>query len=322
MGGGAPPTQRPVDVHKIMQGTVSFSNSQGQSVEAHLEMFQTRCEVGNVTNDEDKARAFFLSLAGEPARWLTGLAGWRTMSWAELRSSFVAHWAPRVRSEAAEARLQLHAGRHAMQPHEKLITYNLRFRRLMALCDNMAESDRILFYQTGLHRALHTACVVDSNGQEFTTLDSLMQWAVGQEQRLVAQRVLHQGRGGRFPVAAMRVQMERPETDEAPAKKPRTEQLAAASKHKPPPSPPAGGKVKVGKGKGPTQQPKAKPKPPPSRRHPSWRTAEWREDCRKYQCCMRCGSGDHYVRDCPESEDYPQPGERPKGGASTSRGSA
>ena len=265
-------------------------------------------------------------LKGEPVTWLRNVPDYKTMPWERLEKLFREHWHAKVRTTAAEARMQLHHGRHAMREHERIIVYNQRFRRLSALCPDMHEKDRILFYQTGLLPRLYSSCVVDSQGKEFECLDALMTWAVGQEHRLNAQR----GARGRstLPLAAARLQGTRAREEDlaedgdvamaTPTKKQRMEplqqQLAAVTPHKQQGS---GRKPSPGKGKGP--QSKGKGQQGKGKGGFAPRSERWKELCRKHKLCIRCGHSDHFVGDCPEPRDLPEPA-YPPGAPSTSSG--
>jgi len=47
----------------------------------------------------------------------------------------------------------------------------------------MHENDRIRWFHSGLTPQLRTDCIVDMNGNDFTSVEALIKFAVGQERR-------------------------------------------------------------------------------------------------------------------------------------------
>ena len=70
--------------------------------------------------------------------------------------------------------------------------YASLFRQQIVHIPEMHENDRIRWFQQGLTSQLCTECAVDQNGNDFSSLDALIQFAVGQERRfLVMQQTNH-----------------------------------------------------------------------------------------------------------------------------------
>ena len=61
--------------------------------------------------------------------------------------------------------------------------YASLFRQQLVHIPKMHENDRIRWFQQGLTPQLRTECIVDQSGSDFTSLDNLIKFAVGQEKR-------------------------------------------------------------------------------------------------------------------------------------------
>ncbi len=113
-------------------------------------------------------------------------AGVQIRNFDVLTRSFVERFANQVRSAPSEARDKLF-NRQLRMPAQggKLVDYMGEFRGAMLHCPDMAESDRLRWFHSGLTPALRTACAVDYSGQDFTSLSQLMQHALGEERKMV-----------------------------------------------------------------------------------------------------------------------------------------
>ena len=336
--GAAPPPPNPlpegrVPLSAVLQGLAPFSGKEGDDLESWLQQYESRMKAFNLRPEYGHILAKWEGAAGD---WLALAVavpdGSPAMTYEEVVALIRQNWSTKVRTTAAEARRTLHSGRHAMQAYERVVLYNQRFKRLHNLCPRMDMEDAILFYQNGLHTRLFQHCVVDVNGKDFTNLQSLMEWAVGQEQRLNAQNSAR-NKGSHLSLAAARVQgrgavRSRDESTEddaddadmmeqpTPNKKAKPTVAAAFTPGKKG-SPPGKGKgsPQSGKGKGPqgkgSQQGKGKSKG-------SSRSERWKALCREHKLCARCGKSTHWVRDCPEPVDMPEPPAGPPDAPSTS----
>lgn len=72
---------------------------------------------------------------------------------------------------------------HKQQPGERIATYTQRFRLIARDARDMAELDRIEHYMNGLAAQFQAVCRTDSEGKDWTSLDSLVSYALGQESR-------------------------------------------------------------------------------------------------------------------------------------------
>jgi len=62
--------------------------------------------------------------------------------------------------------------------------YASLFKQRIVHIPEMHEHDKFRFFQQGLTPQLCTECIVDQNGTDFTNLDGLIQFTVGQERRI------------------------------------------------------------------------------------------------------------------------------------------
>ena len=68
--------------------------------------------------------------------------------------------------------------------------YASLFRQQMVHIPEMHENDRIRWFHSGLTPQLRTECIVDMNSNDFTSVEALIKFAVGQERRnLVMQQI-------------------------------------------------------------------------------------------------------------------------------------
>ena len=100
-----------------------------------------------------------------------------------LRTAFLQQFGDVRRHTPAEARRRLMMLEHKQQPGERIATYTQRFRLIARDARDMAELDRIEHYMNGLAAQFQAVCRTDSEGKDWTSLDSLVSYALGQESR-------------------------------------------------------------------------------------------------------------------------------------------
>ena len=122
-GEGLPTLKRPAfNVNQLTQNLDPYENRPGQKLDEFLSLFKERCTSLGLPETQ-WARALLFVLKGEPVTWLRNVPDYKTMPWERLEKLFLEHWHAKVRTTAAEARMQLHHGRHAMREHERIIVY-------------------------------------------------------------------------------------------------------------------------------------------------------------------------------------------------------
>ena len=105
-------------------------------------------------------------------------------SLADTQAAFVDRFGKEVRSKAAKARDLLFNRQIRMVGNMTVQDYTTNFRLQIMYVPEMHENDRIRWFHAGLSPALRTECIVDSMGNEFTTLDGLIRFAIGAERRM------------------------------------------------------------------------------------------------------------------------------------------
>jgi hypothetical protein len=111
----------------------------------------------------------------------------------ELVARTVARFAAEVRSLSDVARDKLYSRAYRMTGN--FGQYVSSYRAIMGRIPDMSEHDRIRWFVEGLTPALQTECLVDSMGEEFADLDSLIHHATV-EARKLAVKSAHAARSG------------------------------------------------------------------------------------------------------------------------------
>ena len=84
------------------------------------------------------------------------------------------------------ARDKLYAGEAKHHPGEQLHKYVARYKQVLKDATDMHEVDKIWWFLQGMNTNLRAMCAVDSKGQAWTNLQDLVEFALGQEQRMLA----------------------------------------------------------------------------------------------------------------------------------------
>jgi len=100
-----------------------------------------------------------------------------------IRDAFLERFQSEVRNNAAKARDAFFSRHIRMSMGMSVQDYASLFRQQLVHIPEMHENDRIRWFQQGLTPQLRTECIVDQNGSDFTSLDNLIKFAVGQERR-------------------------------------------------------------------------------------------------------------------------------------------
>jgi hypothetical protein len=101
-----------------------------------------------------------------------------------IQNAFIQRFASEVRSRAARARDALLNRQIRRTLSSCVQDYASMFKQHTVHTPEMHENDKIRFFQQGLTPQLRTECIVDQNGKDFTSLDNVIQFAVGQERHI------------------------------------------------------------------------------------------------------------------------------------------
>ena len=237
-----------------------------------LETFNTLLHEPKYTpfSDEDKIILFRLQTEGDARIWMNSLEEKFKEDWAVFQFKFLEDWQPQVECWERRVRSTLKLTDWHQARGEELRTYNMRFSRLMAQTQTMAQYDRVDWYLTGMQPHLRKVCMVDTSNKHWSELQPLMAYALGQELRF---SLLDAARGSNDRRAKPTVA--------AAAPAPKRPQTAVERREK------------NGKKRKADQQSQQ-----PQKRNQAPRTADWMSQCKKAQRCLRCGSKQHRVAQC------------------------
>lgn len=97
---------------------------------------------------------------------------------------FAAHFSGQTQPAHLQARDKLHNQTYMMRPGQPLADYVLEFKHIMIEAGQMAEADRIHWFQQGLLPELRAECLSDGLASAFTSLDALIRHAFAQDRKL------------------------------------------------------------------------------------------------------------------------------------------
>jgi len=100
-----------------------------------------------------------------------------------IKDAFLERFQSEVRNNAAKARDAFFSRHICMSMGMSVQDYASLFRQQIVHIPKMHENDRIRWFHSGLTPQLRTECIVDMNGNDFTTVEALIKFAVGQERR-------------------------------------------------------------------------------------------------------------------------------------------
>jgi hypothetical protein len=108
----------------------------------------------------------------------------RQLTQVELRTQFLRSYDPDTRNEQRDARSQLHNGSCTMLKYPTVPQYTQEFLHLCRQAADLSVTDQIVWFIEGLSNPLKEMCVVDANGRDWVSLEELMDYANGAEQKL------------------------------------------------------------------------------------------------------------------------------------------
>jgi hypothetical protein len=107
-----------------------------------------------------------------------------------LREEFMRSYDPDTRNEQRDARDQLHKGSCTMIKYPSVTQYMQEFLHLCRQAADLSVTDQIVWFVEGLSNSLKEMCIVDAEGRDWQSLEQLMDYAIGAEQKLlVSQRI-------------------------------------------------------------------------------------------------------------------------------------
>lgn len=184
---------------------------------------------------------------------------------------------------AHTARDKLYAGEAKQTSTESLHKYIARFKQITKDANDMSTVDKIWWFLHGMHPNLRSMCAVDQNGQAWENLQDLIEYALGQEQRMLASNisVVKPIKPVVASVSVKRKQLSfQPKSHWSAPKRGRSGSRGsdAAGPSRLPPPPTTNGFVD-----------------PAS---PDWRTKAFLQACKRHNLCNRCGKRGHARKEC------------------------
>ena len=175
-----------------------------------------------------------------------------------------------------------YAGEAKQSSSESLHKYIARFKQITKDANDMSNVDKIWWFLHGIQPNLRSMCAVDQHGQAWADLQDLIDYALGQEQRMLASNISIV-KPTKPIVASMSVKRKQlnfqPKSHWSASKRGRSESRSD--------------------GAGPSRLP-----PPPASMgfvdpsSPDWRTKAFLQACKKHGLCNRCGKRGHARKDC------------------------
>ena len=123
-------------------------------------------------------------LTGEAAVWLADLDD--EIDLTVFQAAFLERFGSMVRFKRQEARQALYEHKVVQRKAEAVGDYYVRFMAVVKQAEDMSVSDQISWFIHGLHPDLVGTCAVQTNGQPWTDLKALVNFALGEEARLKA----------------------------------------------------------------------------------------------------------------------------------------
>jgi hypothetical protein len=173
-----------------LQMLVAFPEWNGQDAESHISQLDSALHANGQAGILDQPQRYFhlLLTTCKTQRMATEFIHFHMRQHPEsstkvIKDAFMERFQSEVRNNAAKARDAFYSRQIRMSMGMSVQDYASLFRQQMVHIPEMHENDRICWFHSGLTPQLRTECIVDMNGNDFTTVEALIKFAVGQERR-------------------------------------------------------------------------------------------------------------------------------------------